>query len=139
MRSKIEVHDFNEEGYKKLFHFEEWRIAILNYIEELEPLNIKYVEAHNKTDETFVLLEGNCILYLCDVLDGEIKDIQAVNLEKSKIYNIKKGVFHTHVLSKNAKLLVVENENTSDINSPKINLNQDQQMTLYSKMKQIWK
>lgn len=139
MKSKIEVHEFNEAGYSKLFSYEEWRVAMLNYIDELEPLNIKHVEAHNKTDEAFILLEGKCILYLCDVVENRISDIQAVNLERNKVYNIKKGIFHTHVLSRNAKVLIVENENTSDDNSTKINITQEQQLTLYSRMQQLWK
>ena len=38
-------------------------------------------------------------------------------MEKNKIYNIKKGVWHGSAMSRDAKLLVVENQNTSRDNT----------------------
>lgn len=117
----IEIHQFDGIGYQKLFHFQSWRIAILNYIEELDPENILKFQAHNLTDESFVLLEGACTLFIY-----EANQIVPIHLEPKKIYNIKKGVFHSHTLSKNCKLLIIEEENTSDENSPSMVLTEVQ-------------
>ncbi|MCU0104833.1 hypothetical protein N7603_04100 [Acholeplasma vituli] len=127
----IEIHHFDGIGYQKLFHFQSWRIAILNYIDELDPNNIHKFQAHTLTDESFVLLEGACTLFIYE--DGRIVPI---HLEPHKIYNIKKGVFHSHTLSKNCKLLIIEEENTSDDNSPSMDLTdaQKQQLIEYARM-----
>jgi hypothetical protein len=102
--------------------FESWRVAILNYIDELEPNKITNFQKHDSTDEIFVLLEGGCVLYFGDCINGEITNIEAVNMVKNKIYNVKKGVYHTHTLTVDAKVLIVENEDTSDENSPSIEI-----------------
>lgn len=121
----IEIHRFDGIGYQKLFHYQSWRIAILNYIDELLPENIHRFQAHDLTDEAFVLLEGACTLFII-----ENGNIVPIHMEPNKIYNIKKGVFHSHTLSKNCKLLIIEEENTSDDNSPCLQLTLEQQKQL---------
>lgn len=119
---KYQVFDYDGVGYQKLFVHNNWRVAILNYIEELEVDQIPYVEAHLETDEVFVLLEGDATLFFADVENGFITGFSKIKLEKHKIYNIPKGVYHTHTISPNCKLLIVEEENTDWHNSPKIYL-----------------
>jgi len=51
-------------------------------------------------------------------------------MEPEKIYDIKRGVWHSHVLSEDAKVLIVENENTSPLNSPRIRLTAAQRAEL---------
>ncbi|MDF2845906.1 MAG: hypothetical protein K0R00_4332 [Herbinix sp.] len=58
----IEVSSYEEVGYKPVIDYREWRVAILNYIDELEIQNIETMQKHNETDEVFVLLKGNCKL-----------------------------------------------------------------------------
>ena len=121
----IEIHQFEGIGYQKLFHYQSWRIAILNYIEELEPQHIHRFQAHNLTDEAFVVLEGACTLFIVE--DNQIVPIY---MEPHKIYNIKKGIFHSHTLSKNCKLLIIEEENTADDNSPILILTERQKQQI---------
>lgn len=125
----IDVYKYNSEGYKKLFSYNNWRIAMLNYTDELRPLNINYFEAHNETDEVFVLLEGNAIIYYL-----ENDNINHIFLEKNKVYNVKKGTYHTHVLSKNCKLLIIEEENTNYNNSPRIYISDKERKII----KEVW-
>jgi ureidoglycolate hydrolase len=121
----IEIHRFDGIGYQKLFHYQSWRIAILNYIDELLPENIHRFQAHDLTDEAFVLLEGACTLFII-----EQGNIVPIHMEPNQIYNIKKGVFHSHTLSKNCKLLIIEEENTADDNSPCLQLTLEQRKQL---------
>lgn len=138
MKSKIEIKEFNDKGYEGLISFESWKIAMLNYHEELEPLNIGHVQAHTETDESFILLEGKCILFLTDIKDDQITDIQAINMEQHKVYNIKKGVYHTHTLTKDAKVLIVENDNTNEFNSPIHYIDEKTQFEFYNMMSRLW-
>lgn len=126
----VETFDYRDIGYRKLFHHQNWRVAVLNYIDELEIDQIQYVEAHALTDEVFVLLEGECYLLFADVKEGKINDFKCVNMEKNVVYKIPQGIFHTHTLSKDAHLLIIEEENTGYENSPRIYLNQHEKECL---------
>ncbi|MCF7930525.1 MAG: hypothetical protein K9L02_03330 [Acholeplasmataceae bacterium] len=125
-----DVYQFDGPGYQKLFHHQNWRISILNYIEELELDQISYVESHEYTDEAFILLDGSCMMFFAEVKDQKIVSFSALNLEKNKVYNIHTGTFHTHTLSLDAKLLIIEEENTCDSNSPRIPLNHEHRFML---------
>jgi hypothetical protein len=138
MENYLEVVEFDTEGYDSLIAYEEWRVAMLNYIDELEPLNIDNFQKHDLTDEVFVLLNGKCILFFADVVDNKIKEIIPVDMEPFKVYNVKKGIYHTHTLSKDAKVLIVENDNTDDDNSPKIMIDEPIQKELKKLTDQLW-
>ncbi len=116
-KNYIDVLQYLDEGYKPIIDFETWRVAVLRYCEELEVQNLKTMQKHSQSDEVFVLLEGNCTLF-----EGEQGDyigaVDAIALEPLKMYNVKKGTWHTHTLDKNATVLIVENQNTCDDNSP---------------------
>ena len=100
---------YDEPGYAKVFSYLSWRVAVLNYIDELEPQNIHYVECHQNTDEVFILLEGTCSLIFAVVKDQqEVIEYEKINLEKNKIYVVNKGIYHTHILSKDSKIVVIE-------------------------------
>ena len=49
-----------------------------------------------------------------------------MKLEPLQIYNVKKGTFHTHTPEKNATVLIVENADTCDDNSPTVKLTKEQ-------------
>lgn len=80
--------------------------------------NIHFLQKHMLTDEVFVLLQGECTLIISD--ENIPETMYGVRMEKGKIYNIPKGVWHSHVLSTGSKLIVVENSNTTPENSPKM-------------------
>lgn len=122
----IEMYEFNDYGYKKLFSYKEWRVAMLNYIDHLNIENINYVECHKETDEAFVLLEGSCTM----ILWKDSKEFEFVNLEPNKVYNIPAGIFHNHVLTEGSKVLIIEQEDTNDINSSRIYLEESQIINL---------
>ncbi len=125
-----EIYEYGGKGYSKLFHHQNWRVAILNYIEELEPEKIDFLEAHSQTDEVFVLLDGKCKLLFASAENGKLGKMDGVNLEKNKVYKIPAGVFHSHTLSKDARVLIVEEENTGYENSPRIYLDEGQKSQL---------
>ena len=139
MNTKIEIKEYKDFGYKSVFSYDAWRVAILNYIDELLPINIDNFQAHLNTDEVFVLLEGKCILYTADITNNHISNIEGLDMERGKIYNVKKGVYHTHTLSKDAKVLIVENDDTSDDNSPKFMIDKDTNNILLKIKNELWK
>ncbi|KHT65607.1 WxcM-like protein [Photobacterium gaetbulicola] len=117
----LEVSEYNAEGYSPMIDYQSWRVAMLNYIDELETDKIDNFQCHEETDEVFVLLEGKCILFCAEVdEENNIVDIVSWDMEPNKAYNIKRGVYHTHTLSNDGKVLIIENSDINDSNSPKI-------------------
>lgn len=139
MNNKIDVLQFDEVGYAPVVTFDAWRVAMLNYIDELLPQHITSFQKHDLTDEAFILLNGKCILFIADTKDDVITHIEAIEMTPNKIYNIKKGVYHTHTLSENGKVLIVENDNTCDENSPVILTTPEINQKLVELTKQLWK
>ncbi|BCJ95914.1 hypothetical protein acsn021_34830 [Anaerocolumna cellulosilytica] len=121
----IEISSFEGEGYQPMIDFKTWRVAILKYCEELEIENINTMQRHLETDEVFILLEGNCTLF-SGGMEEEISDITAVSMKPFHLYNVKQGVWHTHTLDRRGRVLIVENQNTSDSNSPICSLTEKQ-------------
>jgi hypothetical protein len=113
--------DFQEEGYLPLVDFETWRVAVLKYCEDVRLENITTMQRHMETDEVFVLISGNCTLISAGCGE-QVQEIEIIKMEQHKIYNVKKGVWHNHVLDEQGAVLIVENQNTSDNNSPVIQL-----------------
>ena len=108
--NEIEILDYRGEGYSPVMHFSEWRVAMLRHAERFDEKSEVRLERHLLTDEVFVLLEGNATLFIGD-------GMEAYPMEPHKIYNVKQGVWHRIVVSEDAKVLIVENHNTSKENS----------------------
>ncbi len=133
----LEVRDYNKEGYSPVVDYDTWRVAVLNFSNDLLPVNIKTMQRHNETDEVFVLLSGRCLLFIGEG-DEIVTDIFAENMQPFKVYNVKKSAWHTHTLSRDAKLLIVENRNTTFDNSPFCPLTGMQQKTIADMTLLLW-
>lgn len=106
----IEIFEYDGDGYNPTMHFESWRVAIANFGDHFDRERYHYLERHLLTDEVFVLLKGNATL-----VTG--KEFLETPLTIGKLYNIKKGAWHALLMEKDAKVLIVENHNTSRENS----------------------
>lgn len=114
----LEVLTFDGIGYQPLLHCRDFRVAMLNYHPELEIENISNFQQHSLTDEAFILLSGSCTLFLAE--DETIEKVHGVALKPGQVFNVKQGVYHTHTLSKDASVLIVEADDTCDDNSPMV-------------------
>ena len=112
----LDIQTYTEKGYKPLIDFSSWRVAFLNYIDEIDPENISYLEKHLETDEVFVLLKGEGILFIGPGNENDPK-ITAHRMEPQKLYNVKKGAWHNIILTEDATILLVENRDTCEENS----------------------
>jgi ureidoglycolate hydrolase len=119
----LDVTHYDGEGYLPLIDFGAWRVAVLRYIDELEPDRLESMQRHDETDEVFVLLSGRCMLFVAEEHgeaseNGEMGTIHGVEMEPLKLYNVKRGTWHTHTLDRDATVLIVENVDTVSANSP---------------------
>src|SRR4051812_15897221 len=93
LNTLLQVTEYTGEGYAPLIDYADWRVAILRYIDELLPQNLANMQRHDETDEVFVLLAGQCILFIGE--GGErVTDIYAQDLEPLKLYNVRKSSWH---------------------------------------------
>ena len=101
----VEILYTMEEGYRPQVQFEAWRVAILRYADRFDRNSLTRLERHHLTDEVFVLLEGEATLIIGD-------NCKECFMEMNKIYNVKKDVWHHIIVSRDARVLIVENDNT---------------------------
>jgi ureidoglycolate hydrolase len=134
----LDIIEYTGEGYLPLIAYGAWRVAILNTIDELLPENIGKLQRHDNTDEIFVLLKGRCILFVGTGTD-RVEEIHAVDMQPLKLYNMKRGTWHTHTLDQEAMVLIIENDDTGPANSPEIELSAEQRAQLAQLTRQVWK
>lgn len=122
---QIETLRYDENGYKSLVFFENWRVALMNDGPKTTLEGLSYFQKHDETDEVFVLLEGRCVLLMAGFGENP-GEISAVDMEPGSMYNVKKGAWHTHYFAPNTKVVIVENADTVPENSPISNLTDEQ-------------
>ena len=126
----LEITTFDGVGYKPLFDFDCWRVAFLRFIDELLPENITRAEKHLETDEVFVLLAGKAVLIIGSG-DDEIIEMTPYVMEPYQLYNVKQSTWHNVVLSQDATILLVENNNTNSGNSAYCELSDEQRRFIH--------
>lgn len=122
---QIETLRYDENGYKSLVFFENWRVALMNDGPKTTLEGLSYFQKHDETDEVFVLLEGRCVLLMAGFGENP-GEISAVDMEPGSMYNVKKGAWHTHYFAPNTKVVIVENADTVLKNSPISNITDKQ-------------
>ena len=110
MERELDILETNQEGYARVVEFETWVAANINYAQRFDEKNFFQLERHTKTDEVFILTDGEATLVIG-------KDLERVPMERGKMYNVKKNVWHHIFLSKNAKVIVIENSDTDTANT----------------------
>ena len=127
--SLLEIQDYDGAGFKPLIFFGGWRVAILRYLDELQPDRIDSMERHTETDEVFVLLRGRGTL----ILGGngiKCEGVLSQPMEIGRLYNVKRLAWHTVLLSNDASVLLVENRDTDEHNSEYDKLSAEQRSRL---------
>ena len=137
----LEVFDYAGPGYKPMHDYGAWRVAYLRYCDLYTPENITRLERHIETDEVFVLLNGHAILFL-GAGEDELKRVHAQVMTPGKIYNVRRGVWHAIIVSKDANILVVENNDTGEANTEFIPMDEFQRRwvveTARQENSQLW-
>lgn len=133
----LEIREHTKEGYSPVVDYGGWRVAVLNYSDQLLPHNLNAMQRHNETDEVFILLRGRCILFIGDG-EEQVTDLFAVNLQPLRLYNVKKSTWHTHTLDEDAMVLIVENRDTTYDNSPFCPLSNMQRQLIVALTRDCW-
>jgi hypothetical protein len=132
----LEIHQSDRPGFQPLVDSSCWRVGQLSYVPDLAADQIVEFQRHNESDELFVLLAGECVLFLGEGEDT-ITGILAQKMEPFKFYNIKRRAWHGHALSPDARILIVENRDTSLANSPRLGLTPEQRAEVVEHSRQM--
>jgi len=128
----LDVSSHDGPGYAPVLDFGAWRVALMNRSVDRAPGGLARMERHNETDEVFVLLEGRAILFIGESANGgaDVGRIHACPMERSRLYNVRRSTWHACALSADAKILIVENRDTSEANSDYVDLDDAQRADL---------
>jgi hypothetical protein len=121
----LEIRDYTGEGYQPLIDFGTWRVAILRFLDGLQPERQSSMERHTETDEVFILTKGKGML----IMGGngsKVEGIYPQTMEIGKIHNVKRNAWHTVLLSPDASVVIVENRDTDKHNSEYADLSTEQ-------------
>jgi mannose-6-phosphate isomerase-like protein (cupin superfamily) len=127
--SVLEIREYQGNGYQPLVDFGKWRVAMLRYLDDMQPDRIDSMERHLETDEVFVLLHGRGIL-LMGGNAARVNGILSQEIENGKVYNVKRSAWHTVLLSRDATVLLVENRDTTKHNSEYIHLSMEHRRSI---------
>ena len=100
-----EVIEIGLKGFNSVFKSDSWQIATITYDKGYSKEGFNHMKRHLTTDEVFTLINGNAVLHTAE--DGEFID---TNVEKGKIYCVRKGTWHYLEISEDSMLMVVENK-----------------------------
>ncbi len=121
----MEIQEYQGEGLATLVEGDGWNVLLLNPLPRLAHGAVTQLHKHTKTKETFVLLSGKVLLLWASGEDAP-EEISGVMMEKGKVYTAECGVWHATVMSTDAKLLLVENTETTAENTFRAELTPEQ-------------
>ena len=111
----LDILEHSGEEYLRLVNNAKWTLACLNWAPRFDEANLCELERHNRTDETFVLLCGSATL-----LVGP--EAERIEMQPLKYYNVRAGIWHHILVSKDARVLIAENADTSKDNTEYMSL-----------------
>jgi hypothetical protein len=103
----LQVYEWRETGYQPLVFAPGWQVALLNWEPLFDLANAGQIERHNGTDEVFVLTRGRAVLFIVDAQGMQVEEMQP-----GLIYNVRQGVWHNLLSTRDATWIIVEDRDT---------------------------
>jgi ureidoglycolate hydrolase len=133
--NRLSVKSSEAEGMSRVVESGDWMLGIKNYKRANDLNHFDYVEKHLLTDEAFVLLKGECTLLIDVSAKNNHEAIEPIVMETGKVYCVHKGIWHNMIMSRDAKLILVENADTSADNSEMYTLTKAEIKVIQAKLK----
>ena len=109
--AQIETYFHKGDGYNPFLITKQWQVAQLNFMPEIGFDAIDRVECHTKTDEVFILLKGSAILISASI-EKKIIEFDLLRMNPGITYNVPAGIWHSIAMNREARVIIVENNNT---------------------------
>ncbi len=107
MDKYLEILDYSEDGYKPLVFSADWQVALLNWEPIFDIENAGEIERHKQSDEVFVLWKGQGVLFVATPQGTQLEEMQP-----GVIYNVRRGVWHNLLATRDASWIIIENRDT---------------------------
>jgi ureidoglycolate hydrolase len=107
-RPGLEIYTWDQTGYQPLVFCQGWQVALLNWEPVFDLEKAGEIERHNQTDEVFVLVKGQAVLF-CITPDGQM---QVEDMRPNVIYNVTQGTWHNLLATRDATWIIVEDRDT---------------------------
>lgn len=121
----IEQKQYDGDGMKVVYDGGDWVIGIKNYKVANDITTLRTLERHNRTDESFVLLEGSCTLLAYDETKDGTDSLELVSMEPHIVYTLPQGAWHTTIMKPHTKMVLIERSGTSMDNSELLDLSDE--------------
>lgn len=128
----LDIFTYTEPGIATAYLNEKWTVCIKNFRPKNSIENIARLEIHHETDQQYLLLRGNCSLAVAEPKDG-ILDVQVVRMEVGKVYNIRRETWFNTICEPGARMLYIQDANTTMENSELHELTPEEKVVLTEK------
>ncbi len=118
-----------EPTYRPVLEFEGWIVAMLRYYDDFSRSNFYRVERHQTSNEIFILTQGSADLIIFDGSDQPDKGY-VLTMEQNVAYDIPRLVWHWVIMSRDAHIVLVERNNTTDETTDYSELTEEQRAKL---------
>ena len=115
-----------------------WDVMLLNCADRLKVGNAKDMHKHSMTRECFALIKGRAVLYTAGGMDAP-ENIEARELQIGTICVVPKNIWHATVMTEDAKILLVENSDTTTENTFRCPLTETQIESITSMANELLK
>lgn len=113
---KADIYAYDGIGIECVYKNDEWLVCIKNWKPDNDIDGIHRLEVHLETDEQFILVNGKAILLVADRKEDKF-DIDLIEMEIGKVYNVPKDTWFYTIVQKDSKLAYVQHANTTEANS----------------------
>ncbi|CQR57290.1 hypothetical protein [Paenibacillus riograndensis] len=113
---KVDIYAYDGIGIQCVYKNDEWLVCIKNWKPDNDIDGIHRLEVHLETDEQFILVNGKAILLVADRKKDQF-DIDLIEMEIGKVYNVPKNTWFYTIVQKDTKLAYVQHANTTEENS----------------------
>lgn len=103
----LEVHAWDEPGYKPLVFSAGWMTALLNWDPSMDLANLGEIERHLQTDEVFVLWRGRGVLFI-----AADQGMRVLEMKPGVLYNVRCGAWHGVLADRQASWVIIEGRDT---------------------------
>ena len=126
----MDIIQIEGEGFKPLKDYGSWRVAQLGYSQEVNSTEgFKTMGRHMKTDEVFILLEGEARMVTAGFQEKP-EGFAVEKLEHNKLYVVRERLWHVAILEPAARIVIIENLDTCDSNSEIYRLSEKDRETI---------
>lgn len=133
----IENFSHEKEGYNPYLFGPKWQVAQLNYELGLVVDAIAKIDIHHKRDETFLLMDGQAVLIVTEMVNGT-PIFELIDMETKVLFNIPKDCWHNIVMSEDAQVLITEDADTHMGDFEFYHLNDSEKEALKQQIKAVW-